>query len=520
MKLLRKNEGYWLGTEDSFLNSIHSGRKMAPVSIKDIHSLRLPSPTTPSAFHDDGDREEEDSIYIGHMVSVANGIGTIKIAGTLVNEYSPANRYWGDVSYDEVAAAAYAMAADESVKAVILDIDSPGGDANGIERGSSALAALGIAKPVYTFCGAMMCSAAYWLGAEGKQIWATSLSTVGSIGVVAIHRSFEKAYEKEGIAVTVLRQGQYKMLLNPFEDITPEAKSMMEGQMAIIYSMFLGHVSDKRGISVAELASGAGQGQTFLGVQAVKEKLVDQVGDYQKLVNQLRSRYASQGSGLPGVYNANERGLPMKIFDRGGKQFALNARGQAAVMAGLSEDDAGKNEEFLEPYVAPKAGEEEVPAAGGEEEVPAGEEEVPAAGGEEEVPAAPAPAAADVSAIIQMSEKLSASAAENAKLKMAVETLTAENDTMKASNSSLKRVAMVAINRMEVAMSMAPSKQEDFDNDQTVLAKFNRLESDFNGRYKPGAKAEHSSDNQQRKVTASGADTRIDQSAKTLTSLG
>ena len=513
MKLLRKNEGYWLGTEDSFLNSIHSGRKMAPASIKDIHSLRLPSPTVPSAFHDDGeDTSASNMIDVGYMTSVVDGIGTIKISGTLVNEYSPANRYWGDVSYDEVAAAAYAMAADESVKAVILDIDSPGGDANGIERGSSALAALGSVKPVYTFCGAMMCSAAYWLGAEGKQIWASSLSTVGSIGVVAVHRSFEKAYEKEGIAVTVLRQGQYKMLLNPFEDITPEAKAMMESQMSIIYGMFLGHVSDKRGISVAELASGAGQGQTFLGVQAVKERLVDQIGDYQKLVNQLRSRYASQGSGLPGVYNANERGLNMKIFDRGGKQFALNARGQAAVMAGLSEDDAGKNDEFLEPYVAPKAGEEEVP--------PTGEEVPPTGATGEEEPPAPAPAAADVSAIIQLSEKISAAAAENAKLKMAVEALTTENETMKASNSSLKRVAMVAINRMEVAMSMAPSKQEDFDNDQTVLAKFNRLESDFNGRYKPGAKAEHSSDNQQRKVTASGADTQIDKSAKTLTSLG
>ena len=513
MKFFRKNEGYWLGTEDSFLNAMALERRMAPVTVRDIQSLKGDTTPIQAFYGGDGGTSASDSMDVSYMLSVVDGIGTIKISGTLVNEYSPANRYWGEVSYDEVAAAAYAMAADESVKAVILDIDSPGGDANGIERGSSALSMLAKAKPMYTFTGAMMCSAAYWLGCEGKQIWATSLSTVGSIGVVAVHRSLEKAYAKEGIAVTVLRQGQYKMLLNPFEDLTPEARKMMEDQMSIIYGMFLGQVSDKRGISVAELASGAGQGQTFLGLQAVKERLVDQVGDYQKLVNQLRSRYASQGSGIAGGYNMNERGLNMKIFDRGGKLFALNARGQAAVMAGLSEDEAALNEDFLEPYTAQEGG-EETPTAGEETPAAAGEE-TPTAGEE-----TPAPAAIDVAGIIKMTERLGEAVAHSAKLEAALAEMTAEVEGLKASNSGLKRIAMISINRMEVAMGMAASKSEDFDNDQTIVAKFQRLESDFNGRFKPGAKAEHSTAPQRKAGTAAPAETAVDKSAKNLTTFG
>lgn len=515
MKVMR--QGYWLGTVDSYMKSEATCHdRVAPASIRDIQSLK------PAVFH--GEQEEDrDSLEVGYMLSTIGPVGVIKINGTLVNEYHPTNRYWGEVSYDEIAAAAMAMRQDDSVKAVILDISSPGGDANGIERGSAALAELGREKPLYTFTSSMMCSGGYWLGCVGQQIWASSMSTVGSIGVVAIHRSFEKAFQKQGIDVTVMRQGKFKMILNPFEDLSPEAEKMMMDQMAIIYGMFLGHVSDHRGTSVQDLMAGAGQGQTFLGVQAVKEGLVDQIGDFNRLVNQLRSRYASQTTAGPaGLFKTqDDRGsVDMKTVTRDGKVFALNGRGQAAVAAGLSEDAALENDEFLE-EVKPGANEDpgdETPPAEGEqpqEGQDGGEGEQPSAAGQQ-----PAAQVADMSAIMQLTEKLTLASAEMGKLQAENAAVKEKLETIQAGTSGLRRVAMSAVNRMEVAMGYQPSKVEDFDSDSTIVSKFNKLESDFNGRFKPGAKAEHSNGSSTPPGTAGGAENpAFDGPARNLTQL-
>jgi len=514
MKVMR--QGYWLGTVDSYMKSeATSNERVAPATIRDIQSLK-------PAMFSGGEEDEREGIDVGYMLSTIGPVGVIKINGTLVNEYHPTNRYWGEVSYDEIAAAAAEMRQNESVKAVILDISSPGGDANGIERGSAALTELGREKPLYTFTSSMMCSGGYWLGCVGQQIWASSMSTVGSIGVVAIHRSFEKAFEKQGIDVTVMRQGKFKMILNPFEDLSPEAEKMMMDQMAIIYGMFLGHVSDHRGMSVQDLMAGAGQGQTFLGVQAVKEGLVDQIGDFNRLVNQLRSRYASQTTAGPaGLFKTqDDRGsVDMKTVTRDGKVFALNGRGQAAVAAGLSEDDALVNDEFLE-EVKPGANEDpgdETPP-GGEEGNPEGE---PEGGAEPNANSSQPPAqAADMAAVLQLSEKLSTAGVEMGKLQAENASMKEKLETIQAGTSGLRRVAMSAVNRMEVAMGFQPSKVEDFDSDSTIVSKFNKLESDFNGRFKPGAKAEHSNGGNTAPGTAGGSENpAFDAPARNLTQL-
>lgn len=530
-KVMRK--GYWLGTVDSYLNRDSAdSKRIAPTSLKDLKELSGKGHgrvTTAGLFSgDDSSSDNEEVMDVGYMTEVSAGIGIIRIVGTLVNEYSPGNRWWGDVSYEEVAAAAEVMQRDSEVKAVILYMDTPGGDANGIEHGSSALSRLAAEKPVYAFTASQMCSAGYWLGCTAKQIWASTLAIVGSIGVVAIHVSYEKMYEKAGVTPTVFRQGQYKMLLNQYEDLTQEAKDMMESQMSIIYSMFIGHVADRRNIAPATLMAGPGQGQTFLGVQAVKEGLVDQIGDFAKLVNQLRSKYASQVAGIPGAFTSCDRGLlSMKTFNRGGKLYALNARGQAAVSAGLSEDDAGKNDEFLvlvteQGQVADEKTAEEIAAEEAAAKTKAEEEAAATAAAEVEANGKQTPvSAASVDLVMQLTEKLTVNAGAMANMTAQLASLQAQIELKDASLSGLRKVAIEAINNKEVAMNMAISKAEDFDNDGTILTKYNRLISDFNGRYKPGQKAEHSSTTTKASGTADNSgNVPHSESAQNLTTFG
>jgi len=534
-----KGEGFWLGSVDSYQHAqAQALKKFAPISLRDMAAHKAArrlgnAPALDGGYLAPDDDEEngeiemddgQDQVDCEHMCCVNNGIGIIKIDGTLTNDYSPYNQYCGEVSYDEIASAAFCMANDPSVVAVVLDMSTPGGDANGIDRAASALDALAALKPVFTYTASEMCSAGYWLGCSGQQIWAAPLSTVGSIGVVAIHKSYQENMAQNGIKVTVMREGQFKMLMNPFEDLPAVAKEMMQAQMAIIYEMFLGRISDKRKLSVAVLREGPAQGQTFLGVQAVQQGLVDQVGDFTKLVNQLRSRYASQAVGFTGDYQASQRGMSMKIFHRGGKQFALNARGQAAVAAGLSEDQAAESEEFLE-EVQPEAEltPEQKEAADKAAASAAAAEQAAADAAAAEAAGTQSPAAsADSGTVMQMTDRLVAVSTEKAQLAAQLASANAKIEMLENSNSGLKRIAMTSINRMEVAMNIATSKTEDFDSDSTIVAKFNRLESDFNGRFKPGAKAEHSSEEAPRLVgTATKAqDSAVGTATKNLTKIG
>lgn len=527
MKL--KGEGYWLGTVESFQHAqAQATKKFAPLSLQDLAAHKTSKKLggnfgSPEDDDENGEIELDgtDQIDVSHLICVKDGIGIIKVDGTLTNDYSPYNMYWGEVSYDEIACAAMCLAKEPEVKAVVLDMNTPGGDANGIERASNALDALAAAKPLFTFTASEMCSAGYWLGCSGQQIWAASLSTVGSIGVVAIHKSYQENMAQNGIKVTVMRQGQFKMLMNPFENLPAVAEEMMQTQMSIIYEMFLGRVSDKRNISVSALRDGPAQGQTFLGLQAVKAGLVDQVGDFSKLVTQLRSRYAPQDTGIAGNYSTDQRGMSMKTFNRGGKLYALNARGQAAVAAGLSEDQAADNQEFLE-EVQPvaeqtseeKAAEEKAGEEKAGETTPAPAVEPPAT--------ATASASADIGAVMQMTDRLVQVSTEKANLAAQLAAANEKIATLENSNTGLRRIAMTSLNRMEVAMNTATSKTEDFDSDSTIVAKFNRLESDFNGRFKPGAKAEHSTEEVNRPVgtAAKAQNSAVGSATKNLTKIG
>lgn len=210
----------------------------------------------------------------------------------------------------------------------------------------------------------------------------------------------------------------------------------------------------------------------------------------------------------------------MKTVTRDGKVFALNGRGQAAVAAGLSEDAALENDEFLE-EVKPGANEDpgdETPPAEGEqpqEGQDGGEGEQPSAAGQQ-----PAAQVADMSAIMQLTEKLTLASAEMGKLQAENAAVKEKLETIQAGTSGLRRVAMSAVNRMEVAMGYQPSKVEDFDSDSTIVSKFNKLESDFNGRFKPGAKAEHSNGSSTPPGTAGGAENpAFDGPARNLTQL-
>lgn len=511
----------WLGTEEAALRYEAALNKVAPTDVAQLRGMtgnvRMMSGSSMSA----GESACMDEV--DYMAYVVDGIGVIEINGVLTKDYASYNQYIGMVSYEEIAASASAIKTLKNsgalVNAVILKVNTPGGDANGIEQASSALKDLAKTIPVYTHTDKEMCSAGYWLGCNAQEIWATKMANVGSIGVVMVLRTMADALKMAGMKVRVLREGQHKAALNPYEEPKEEDLAFVQTQLGIMYQMFLAQVADNRNTSVKALAEGPGQGQVFLGIQAVKEGLIDQLGSFESLVKALRTKYApGKSGGTSGKSSAHSGGTPVKMFKIGNKTFQLNATGIAAVAAGLSEDEAAKDAENLQEVVE-QTGEEaaqELAAQQAEEQAAAEQAAAEALAQQQAVnlqSQQPAATAADVSSIMQMAGLNATLTADLAVAKLRMQEMEVKLSSAQADNQQLRVIAIKATNKMEIALRTAPSKSADFDSDAAIVAKFSRVEADFNTHFKAGAKAEHSN---HASSTTVGATTAVDTSAASV----
>lgn len=215
---------------------------------------------------------EEDKTY-----PVKNSVAVLPIIGPLFKRATFFSRYFGDVSMAGIAKAFLSAVADDSVKAIVLNIDSPGGTVSGTEALSDAIYSAKGKKPVIAFANGMMCSAAYWVGSGVDKIVVESTATVGSIGVVMVHVDWSEAEKKYGIKRTVLTAGQYKAIGNDAEPLSDKARKVLQNHLDYIYSVFVAAVERNRGVS-NEQALAMADGKVFIGQQAVDAGLADTVG--------------------------------------------------------------------------------------------------------------------------------------------------------------------------------------------------------------------------------------------------
>jgi signal peptide peptidase SppA len=210
--------------------------------------------------------------------SVVDGVATIPLRGELVNRGSFLNSLSGLTSYDALKSAFAEAARDPSVRSVLLDVDSPGGEAAGMVETAAALRELDAAKPVIAFVNALAASAGYGVAAGARKIVATPSATLGSIGVVWMHLDRSAQYAKAGVKPTLLHAGAFKVDGHAYAELDPETRSRIQAQIDDVYSLFLDTVGKHRPALGPEGARKTEAG-VFIGRKAVDAGLADTVGD-------------------------------------------------------------------------------------------------------------------------------------------------------------------------------------------------------------------------------------------------
>ncbi len=212
-------------------------------------------------------------------------VAVIPIHGTLVRRTSGIEAESGLASYTGIAAQLDAALASPEIAAILLDIDSPGGESGGVFDLADRIRAASEVKPVWAVANDMAFSAAYALASAATRVFVARTGGVGSIGVIAMHVDQSVKDAQDGVRYTAVFAGERKNDLNPHEPISNEAHAVLKAEVDRIYDLFVETVARHRGLDAdAVRATEAG---LFFGPDAVATGLSDAVGSLDDALTQL-----------------------------------------------------------------------------------------------------------------------------------------------------------------------------------------------------------------------------------------
>lgn len=236
-----------------------------------------------------------DPSAVGHAVALASepsGTPAMRAAVGVVTVEGPlAQRAYFDLcafvdGYDYITARLRAALADEAVDAVVLRIDSPGGDVAGLEEAVARMRAARdeSAKPIVVYVDELAASAAYWIasGVASDGIYAPDAGRTGCIGVIGALVSEAKALEDEGISVTLIADPDGKAEGHPAIPTSKEAVARARARVGELAGRFFEAVAAARGLDAKDVR--AMDGQTFLGAEAKRRGLIDGVQSFEATV--------------------------------------------------------------------------------------------------------------------------------------------------------------------------------------------------------------------------------------------
>ena len=167
---------------------------------------------------------------------------------------------------------------DTRVRAVVVDIDSPGGSAAAAEQIHLDIAKVAAKKPVVAFIRGSGLSGGYLAGCAATKVVAIPTAMVGSIGVISIRPVISELLQRLGVKVFVTKAGTFKDMFQPFREPTDEEQKKLQTLMDEYYDWFVDAVARTRHLEPKKVRTLA-TGEVFTARKAKELRLVDELGD-------------------------------------------------------------------------------------------------------------------------------------------------------------------------------------------------------------------------------------------------
>ena len=253
-----------------------------------------------------------------------SGVGIVEIHGVIGNH----------VKIPEFSRLIDSVAGNQRLKALLLDIDSPGGSATGSEVLYRAIQRVAEEKPVYAYVRGMGASGGYYLACAASKVYALPTALVGSIGVIYLRPVLEQLLSKVGVDFSVYKSGEFKDMTGFWRSPTERESEKFQELINEIFDNFVTVVAEGRSLDEAKVREIA-TGEIMTAQKGISQGLVDEIGDFK---DALEAAAEAGGCKPTPRWIRPSRSLSQRIFARSG--FGQRSGGQALI-EGLGRMMAG-----------------------------------------------------------------------------------------------------------------------------------------------------------------------------------
>lgn len=267
-----------------------------------------------------------------------DGIAVIHIDGPLSYRSDFWTAIFGMDTYDSIAAAVDECLENRDVLGIVLDINSPGGEVNGVADIADKIFNARDSKPygIVARTGGLMCSAAYWIGSSAEKVFSAPNGTIGSIGVLC---SFYRGKSDKDVVTIV---SDLSLNKTPTPD-TEEGLSQIKKELNDLTAVFISAVARNRATEFETVLTEYGQGGVFIGQKAVDAGLADGVASIEEICENMKSLKYKE-AGMAEKNSAPKAGKEEVDVEALKKQavadYLKRAEDVKSVFAGLEADES------------------------------------------------------------------------------------------------------------------------------------------------------------------------------------
>lgn len=252
------------------------------------------------------------------IVPARRSVGSVAIVGLrgiISQRPTLMSLSFGGTSTAQFAREVVTALADPAVGAVVMDVDSPGGQVFGVPEAAAVIRAARGGKPLVAVTNGLNASAAYWLSSQASEIVSTPSGLTGSIGIYVAHEDLSAALEQKGSKVSLISYGRRKTEGSEFGPLDDETRAAIQARVDEFGEMFVRDVAKGRGVPPEKVRTDFGEGAVLTASQAVAAGMVDRIATLDEVVGALARGYQ-----------------PAKLAPRAYDETELRAR---AALAGL-----------------------------------------------------------------------------------------------------------------------------------------------------------------------------------------
>jgi signal peptide peptidase SppA len=213
------------------------------------------------------------------------GVAILPISGVITPRADLFSDVSGGTSLETFRSQLAEAMGDEDVKAIVLDVNSPGGSTELLEETAAEIRAARDVKPIIAVSNTMNASAAYHLSSQASELFVTPSGYAGSIGVYMAHEDLSEAQKKAGIKTTHVKAGAHKVDGNPFEPLSKEAREHLQSLVDAAHGVMVRDIAEGRRVSESDVRGERfGEGRVFDARRAVARGLADGVQTFDETV--------------------------------------------------------------------------------------------------------------------------------------------------------------------------------------------------------------------------------------------